>query len=130
MQAEIGWLTLAHEVTAREAVAHARRRDPPRLGRRTDRTLTGESGLRPSRARRRTARNPIPMVNAPRAETMVDPQMFTGCVLAGCPNIVAEDGEICSQCRRIFGDMIRPVSERECTETTEPHGPPRPERSC
>ncbi|WP_251014589.1 hypothetical protein [Rhodococcus qingshengii] len=57
-------------------------------------------------------------MNAPKAETMVDPQMFTGCVLAGCSNIVAEDGEICSQCRRIFGDMIRPVPERERTNTT------------
>ncbi len=63
------------------------------------------------------------MVSAAKAETMVDSQMFTGCVLAGCSNIVAEDGEICSQCRRIFGDMIRPVSERERTGTTEP---PRP----
>ncbi|RQO45839.1 hypothetical protein DBV08_18380 [Rhodococcus sp. KBW08] len=70
------------------------------------------------------------MVSAPKAETMVDPQMFTGCVLAGCSNIVAEDGEICSQCRRIFGDMIRPVSEmirpvseRERAETIEPPQP-------
>lgn len=59
------------------------------------------------------------MVSAPKAETMVDPQMFTGCVLAGCSNIVAEDGGICSQCRSIFGDMIRPVSERERAKTTE-----------
>ena len=60
------------------------------------------------------------MVSAPKAGTMVDPQMFTGCVLAGCSNIVAEDGEICSQCRRIFGDMIRPVSERERAEQPRP----------
>ena len=63
------------------------------------------------------------MVSAPRAGAEVDPQMFTGCVLAGCSNIVAEDGEICSQCRHIFGDMIRPVSERERAETTEPARP-------
>lgn len=79
MQAEIGWLTLAHEVTAREAVALL----AVATRRRTDRTLTGESGLRPSRARRSTARNPIPVVSAPKAETMVDPQMFTGCVSRG-----------------------------------------------
>ncbi|MCQ4128894.1 hypothetical protein NOU13_30790 [Rhodococcus erythropolis] len=60
------------------------------------------------------------MVNVPKAETMVDPQMFTGCVLAGCSNIVAEDGEICSQCRHIFGDMIRLVSERERAEQPRP----------
>ena len=60
------------------------------------------------------------MVNAPKAETMVDPQLFTGCVLAGCSNIVAEDGEICSQCRHIFGDMIRLVSERERAEQPRP----------
>ena len=119
MQAEIGWLTFAHEVTRSRSRRPARRRDPPRLRRRTDRTLTGESGLRPSRARRCTARNPIPMVNAAKAETMVDPQMFTGCVLAGCSNIVAEVGEICSECRRIFGDMIRPVSERERAEDSD-----------
>ncbi len=60
------------------------------------------------------------MVNVPKAETMVDPQMFTGCVLAGCSNIVAEDGELCSQCRHIFGDMIRLVSERERAEQPRP----------
>ena len=58
-------------------------------------------------------------MNAAKAETMVDPQMFTGCVLAGCSNIVAEVGEICSECRRIFGDMIRPVSERERAEDSD-----------
>lgn len=34
--------------------------------------------------------------------------MFPDCVLPGCSNPVADDGDACGDCVRAFGSMLRP----------------------